>query len=309
MEETKDLRQTYSSGVAIGTLKEKAVDLSKEKFDDGETYDQIKGDFVLDINGNDYKFHVFSNSHWNSLTENNKHKKNFRYQDIVTILEAPINSKLGVNVTFDRFNDYKTKRGSLASIDIPSVNAIEIKSNDAEDMFEGKIEGLIYRIEDEIVNENATGRKIITLMGIGYDKGKCALPHKIYVDTDLADQIENVYDIGNVVTLDIAVEMRAYGTTNKSGGIFSGGRNARILSGFTREEWIMINGSEPLNEESINKKGENLFFTLDDMKPLIEKRNIKLEAIMQGASTDVSESKSGLSNMNFTELKDEDLPF
>ena len=309
MEEMKDLRQTYSSGIAIGTLKEKNVDLSKGDFSDGATYDQIKGDFVLNINGDDYKFHIFSNSHWNSLTENNKHKKNFKYEDIVTILDAPINTKLGVSVVFDRFNDYKTKRGTLISIDVPSVNAIEIKAPDTEDMFEGKIEGLIYRIDDEIVNETNTGRKIITLMGIGYDKGKCVLPHKIYVESDLADQIENVYDVGDVVTLDIAVEMKSYGTVNKSAGIFSGGRSARISSGFTREEWIMINGSEPLNEDSINKKGENLFFTLEDIKNLIDKRNVKLEAIMQGANTDTIENKSGLNSMKVAELTDVELPF
>lgn len=303
----KKMRQTYSKVEVVGTLKEKKLEKVEEKFEDDRTsYSIIKGNIVLDVNGDEHKFRIYISDHFNSKNDNGKHKGNSDFEDFDSLMSCNLGTKLRLKCAVDRFNDYKSKKGNLVSIDTVNVKKVESVNIDTPDSFEGKIEGIIYRIEDEIVNEKETGRKIITFVGVGYDE--TALPHKLYVEEDIASAFESVYSVGDVCNVDVKFTMKRYGNVENSSSIgFAGATRAQLTSGYTKEEWIIFNGDpEPYNEDMIDKNGNSLYFTLDDIEPLMKKRSIHLEAIKQGNDSVV---KGGLSEQEVVELKDEDIPF
>lgn len=304
--EIKDLRQTYSNLKAVGTLKEKHFEVKDGKLSDGTPCKTLTGNFILNINGADYKFRTnFVNDKFNSG------KDNWLYKELLEMDEQLLGTKFTLDIQMDRFNDYKSpKTGRVNSVDEYHITHVHIADVDDEEMFEGRVEGIILRIQDEIVNEETTGRKIITLGGIGYKS--VLLPHKIYAEEDVAENFGDscFLNVGDVTTFDVEVVTKTYGTVKQVNSGFAGGRSARVTSGFTREEIHVIGASEPIEEEQVNKKGEPLYISLEDVKPLIEARKIKLEAIEKGEAKK-SESTKGLDKESAKSVVDESfvLPF
>lgn len=307
MSEVKEIRQTYSTLKAIGTLKERKLEIAEKKFDDGAPYNTLSGSIVVAINGNEHEFRIWMNDHFSTLNDEGKHNGNRAYDDALKIVEAELGTTVELELKADRFNDYVGKDNKLHSYDTLSVNGVKIVSNDTEHMFEGKIEGIIHSIRPEIVKEDETGRLIVTFVGIGY--GEKALPHNLYVNAYDADYFKDEYEIGSCCLLDIEVATNTYGVTTQTGGW---GRRANVSKGFTRVEWIVIGGEEPYTEERVNKKGEKLFIAHKDVKNLMEARDIMLEQIeKEGYKGGKSEPKQGLKAMNKpdVDLTDVECPF
>lgn len=315
MDEIKKMRQTTSNISVIGRLKEVKLEIEENTFDDDKTpYQTLKGNFSLSINGHDHEFRLWMNDHFHTKNDNGKHKGNSSFDDFVALMDAPIGTKFKLRGRADRFNDYKSKKnGNVVSIDSITLKSAERVNDDEEELYEGRIEGIIYRIEDEIANEQLSGRKIITFVGIGYNE--TALPHKLYLEEELVSNFESMYKVGDVCVLDIEVLSKTYGNkaVETSTG-FAGGRKAkvsRVSSGFTIEEWSIFNGDAPYGEDMIDKNGQSLYFTMEDVKPLMEKRKIMLEAVKQGDTPSYANNSStaGLSSRKVAELTDEDIPF
>lgn len=308
--EVKEIRQTFSTLKAVGVLKEAKLEVEPKKFDDGAAYNTLKGNIVISVNGTEHKLRVWIADHFGSLNDEGKHKGNRTYDAVYPLINAQVGDTVELELRAERFNDYVNKRGSVASVDDLSVTSAKTIAPDAEHMFEGRIEGSIYSIRPEIVREEETGRLIVTFVGVGY--GQKALPHTIYVDARMADGFQSEYEIGDCCTLDIAIEGRKYGMANEAQSSGWGCRKARVNNGFTRIEWLAIDGGIPYEEEQVNKDGQPLFIPQADIKTLMEARDIMLEQIeKEGYKGGKGESKQGLKAMNKpdVDLTDVECPF
>lgn len=310
-EKAKEIRQTFSTLKAVGILKEQDLKVETKKFDDGEEYHTLSGNIVISVNGAEHKFRIWMNDHFASLNDNGKHKGNSSYDNTRALMDIPTGATPTIELSLraERFNDYMGKDNKLHSFDDISVNEAKIISDEAEHMFEGKIEGVVYSIRPEIVKEEETGRLIVTFVGVGY--GQKALPHTLYVGAEEADYFKDEYEIGSCCTLDIEIASKEYGaTTTQTTGW---GRKANVSKGFTRIEWTVIGGDPAYNEEQVNKKGEPLFISQSDIKSLMEARDIMLEQIEKEGYKDGNKGKpkQGLKAMNKpdVDLTDVECPF
>lgn len=298
MANEKEVRQTFSKLRAVGVLKQKDLSIDDKAFDDGVPYHTVRGSITLTINGNEHEFRIWCDDHYKGLDDNGKHKGNRSYEGIAALVDAPTGTTIDLNLRAERFNDYVNKRNVLVNADEISVTDAKICDPEAEHMYEGKVEGVIYNIRPEIVGDSETGRLIVTFVGVGY--GQKALPHVYYVDADNADGFEQVYNVGDCTTLDIEMVTNTYGAP-KTTSTGWGKRRAEVNSGFTRNEWTIFNGDDPYDEERIDKKGNKLHIALADIKNLMEARAIMLEQVekegYKGNSGNKSVPKQGLKNM------------
>lgn len=310
MSEVKEIRQTFSILKAVGILKEAKLEVEPKKFDDGAAYNALKGNIVISVNGTEHKFRVWIADHFGSLNDEGKHKGNRTYEAVYPLINAQIGDTVELELRAEKFNDYVNQRGLLTNVDDLSITSAKTTTSDAEQMFEGRVEGCIHAIRPEIVREEETGRLIVTFVGVGY--GQKALPHTIYIDAELADGFKDEYEIGDCCMLDIAIEGRKHGMANEAQTSGWGVRKARVNNGFTRIEWVAIEGGIPYNEEQVNKDGQPLFIAHKDIKALMEARDIMLEQIeKEGYKGGKSEPKQGLKAMNKpdVDLTDVECPF
>lgn len=310
-EKAKEIRQTFSTLKAVGILKEAKLEIEPKKFDDGAAYNTLKGNIVISVNGTEHKFRIWINDHFASLNDEGKHKGNRTYDAVYPLINAQVGDMVELELRAERFNDYVNQRGSVTSVDDLNITSAKTISPDAEQMFDGRIEGSIYSIRPEIVREEETGRLIVTFVGVGY--GQKALPHTIYVDAEMADGFQNEYEVGDCCMLDITIEGREYGMANEAQSSGWGLRKARVSNGFTRIEWLAIDGGIPYEEEQINKDGQPLLISQSDIKSLMEARDIMLEQIEKEGykGGNKGESKQGLKAMNKpdVDLTDVECPF
>lgn len=291
------MRQTFSRFILVGTLKEKSsvstknnIEIIKQNFEDGASYLTARGRFVVESNGGEYSIDLYSTDHFKSLNDSGKHKGNSGYESLAQLSDISLGTKIEVAVSTDRFNDYKNQKGNVVSVDCFSATQIKVVAEDSEDKFEGRIEGVVNRISPEIVREEETDRLKIEFVGFNYREE--ALPHCLYVNDDLKNDFENMYNIGDTAVLDVEVETKSYGTQSSSrGGGF--GRKVEVSNGFTRVEWIVVGGDDPYNEDSINKNGEPLEINRKEVSNAIKERNVRLEAIKNDDSASAKKSLKG----------------
>ncbi len=141
----------------------------------------------------------------------------------------------------------------------PQVTAYAIyKSTDSEDISEGEISGIIKSITPEIKvgsddSEDETGRLKVELYTFGYT-GK-TYPVTFFVGEDLADDFEDLYSAGDSATVVFEITKRHVGGATKKKAAF--GRSSNIASGFDVEEYVIVGGDEPVDEDNakyISKK-------------------------------------------------------
>ena len=310
MANEKEVRQTFSKLRAVGVLKQKDLTIDDKKFDDGVAYHTVKGSIVLEVNGSEHRFRIWCDDHYRGLTDSGEHKGNSSYAGIAALVDTPIGTTIDLNIKAERFNDYVGKDNKLHSVDDISVDRAKACDSEAQHMFEGKLEGVVYNIRPEIVQEQETGRLIVTLIGVGY--GQKALPHTLYVSADDASYFEQTYNAGDCVTFDIEVASNTYGAVEQNTGW---GKKARVNSGFTRIEWTITGGDDAYDEERVDNKGNKLYIPPTDIKNLMEVRKTMLEQIekegYKGNSKDNGAKGAGLKAMNKNnfDLKDVDCPF
>lgn len=275
------VRETFSKFVATGRVKEnKGLEIIQNKFEDGTPYQTVRGRFVIAVGEGEYTCEVYCNSKF----KKDNHDSNSDFDNLAELSTCALDTPVEVQIRTNRFNDYVGKSGKIVTVDCLNVTRIKFLNEPAEnEKFEGAIEGMLTKVVPEIRNEEETGRLKVEIVGVGY--GEKALPHSLFVSTDLADDFKEIYELGSLATFDVEIKTVVYGEqkVERTGGF---GRKAKINTGFTRPEWLVIGGDAPIDEERVSKNGEPLYIDPKDIKALLEERDVELEQILK-------ESKEG----------------
>ena len=282
------VRETFSKFVATGRVKEnKKLEIVDNKFEDGTPYQTIRGRFVLAVDNGEYTCEVYCNSKFRG----EDHKSNSDFDSFAELSKCAMDTPVEVQIRTNKFNDYTNKRGTISSVDCLNANRIKFLSEPAqEEKFEGAIEGMLTKVVPEIRNDEETGRLKVEITGVGY--GEKALPHSLFVPSDLADDFNSIYELGSLATFDVEIKTVVYGEqkTERTGGF---GRKAEINTGFTRPEWIVIGGDEPIDEDRVGKNGEPLYIDPNEINNMLEARSVELEQILKEAKDGKKAPKGG----------------
>lgn len=279
------IRQTFSKFKAIGRLKDRKLEIIDGKFDDGTTYNTIRGRFVIGVDGGEYQCEVYMRDKF----AGEDHKTNGDYATLAELQTCALDTPIEVQIRTDRFNDYANKRGTVSTVDCLSVTRVKILNEVAEEeKFEGAIEGMVTKCVPEVRNEEETGRLLVELTGVGY--GEKALPHSLIVEEELAGDFKDIYELGSLATFYVEIKSVQYGEKKvaTTGGF---GRKADINTGFTRVEWHIIGGEDVIDEERVNNKGEKLYIDPKEIKNLLEERKIELEQILKESKNKTPKAK------------------
>lgn len=278
-------RETFSGFKAVGRLKDRKLEVVEGKFDDGVSFDTIRGRFVIAVGDGEYTCEVYMRNKF-ALSE---HKSNSKYDDVLALQTCALDTPIEVSIRTNRLNDYVGRSGRIATVDCLNVDRVKILNEVSDDeKFEGKIEGMITKCVPEFKNEEETGRLLVEVTGVGYNEK--ALPHSLIVGEELADDFKNLYEIGSMTTFDIALQTVSYGTkpTERTGGF---GRKVEINNGYTKVEWLIVGGDDPYDEESVNNKGEKLYIDPKEIKTLLEERSVMLEQTLKEGKNKTPKSK------------------
>lgn len=281
------VRETFSKFKATGRLKDRKLEIVDGKFDDGVTFNTIRGRFVIAVGDGEYTCEVYMRDKF----AGDEHKTNGDFEVIKELQTCALDTPIEVQIRTNRFNDYVGKSGKIATVDCFNVNRVKILNEPAEEeKFEGAIEGMVTKCVPEIRNEEETGRLLVEITSVGYNEK--ALPHSLIVEADLADDFQDMYELGSLATFYVEIKSVEYGEkkTSSTGGF---GRKADINTGFTRVEWCVIGGEEVIDEERVNNKGEKLYIDPKDVKNLLEERKIELEQILKESKNKTPKVKSG----------------
>ena len=269
------VRETFSKFKAVGRLKDKRLEIVDDKFPDGTDFRTIRGRFVIGVNDGEYTCEVYMRDKFAGVD----HKSNGDFDVLEELQNCELDTPIEVTIRTNRFNDYVGKSGKVVSVDCFNVNRVKILSEpSADEKFEGVIEGMITKCIPEMKNDEETGRLCVEITGVGYNDK--ALPHNLFVESDLADDFKDIYELGSLAMFDVEVKTVAYGETTQT-TTKGFGRKADVSSGFTRPEWIVIGGDLPVDEERVNNKGEKLYIDPKEVKNLLCERNMELEQILK----------------------------
>lgn len=142
--------------------------------------------------------------------------------------------------------------------------------------------GVVADIVDEMYNEEPTGRKILQMVGVDYRSN--AMPMQFIVgmgidaegnEVNFADQIEDYYSVGDNAEIFATIRTRTIGAKPKKASF---GRASKIAQGFERSEYIFTGGMEPM-EEIEDENGESNLITMEQVKMLMNERNMMLQEI------------------------------
>lgn len=281
------VRETFSKFKATGRLKDRKLEIVDGKFDDGVSFNTIRGRFVIAVGDGEYTCEVYMRDKF----AGDEHKTNGDFEVIKELQTCALDTPIEVQIRTNRFNDYVGKSGKIATVDCFNVNRVKILNEPAEEeKFEGAIEGMVTKCVPEIRNEEETGRLLVEITGVGY--GEKALPHALIVENDLADEFNDNYELGSLATFYVEIKSVEYGE-KKTGSTGGFGRKADINTGFTRVEWHVIGGEEVIDEERVNNKGEKLYIDPKEIKNLLEERKIELEQILKESKSKAPKAKSG----------------
>ena len=105
------------------------------------------------------------------------------------------------------------------------------------------------KIADEIANEEETGRKLVDFYYITIQNDTpVANLLSLVVDTDLADDFENMYSVGDNVKLSLEIRDTQHGSTTESKPSF-GHRKSDVASGYIAHEFFIFSGDEAYDDE------------------------------------------------------------
>lgn len=281
------MRQTLNRLEIKGLLTEKNLKEEKGTVGANKTpCNIIKGSVVVESNGNFFKIKVYKASKTSKGEENknyellktflkeSKAKMTVNGETKVSLTEGETPSYVSIEVEINE-NSYVNKENKLVNImdyAIPYFKSFKII--DEEELCEGKIEGVISKIVNEVKDENETGRLNIEMYTVGYNDKSNLL--KFIVPEDLAEDFEEIYEVGDTVKLDYAC-VSVGQTVTKAKRAF--GRSAKIVEGYAFTEYQIIGGEEPYDEEEMGKDGIPLKFSKKEIKEIKENRDIYMEQL------------------------------
>lgn len=202
------------------------------------------------------------------IDDNGKVVDNPRFKSLLAVFDfVPKETRVKVDASLN-VNEYVNDKEEYISI--PRLNAFAISHSNVpeDDCTDGDLSGIIKSIKDEVRNEEETGRKIVEFYHFDYNGA--TLPISLVVSEDLADDFENIYEVGSACLLNVEVVSRQVGAKKQTGGF--GHRDTKKISGFTVTEFSVFNGQDPYEEESEH------YVSKEDFKKALSERKIMIDA-------------------------------
>lgn len=285
------LKKTKNYFRCVGTVYE--TDLTREdceiklKDKDGNDDGTMKGERILGkvairTDNGIVEFRVFFQSHNGKPDKNGKHENN-RWKMAESMMEwnPAVNGNgdeptlVSIEGTFD-INDYNGQDGSVVQMLRMNVSKATTKVN-ADEPKGCSWNGTCYikEINPEIINEDETGRLIVSLLGVN---GKSEVfPIKAIVEKDLAEDFEDAFEPEQTVSMDIDVVVRHVGQKKATKKAFGRSGSVEVNSGFDVTEFIIVGADDPIEEPEDEDDNGNL---IDNgwLDPKIIKKALKERA-------------------------------
>lgn len=240
--------------------------------------------FVIECNGNDVGVDYFPVAEKKLEKDTNNIIDNPRYKALETVMSTYVtmaqDKDNATRVKIDgvlRENVYPAT-GTYEIKSFPQINGFQITSSNvpSEDSTDSEISGIIRSIAHETRGENAdeTGRLIVELYSI--DSLGVLSIFKFIVDSDIANDFENYYNVGDSTKIYYEISTRQVGSPKSSSGGF-GRRDSNRVTGYSVTEYSIFRGDDPFEEEN------DYYISNEVVKQAMDEREIKLENMVKDA--------------------------
>lgn len=233
--------------------------------------------FLVESNGNDIGIDFFPVTE-KKLDENNNIVDNPRFKSLKTVFETYVTkAKDAENATRVKVDGSLRENGYVDGNtfdwkSFPQINGFQITSSNVpeEDSTDSEISGVIHTIVRETKGEanEETGRLIVELYT--FDNLGVVTPFKFIVESDIADDFENFYELGQSVKLYYEVTTRQVGEKKVASSGF-GRRESKMVSGYSVTEYSIFRGDEPYEEEC------EYFIGIDTVKEALKERDFMID--------------------------------
>lgn len=200
-------------------------------------------------------------------------------------------------------NDYVGRSGKVASTLRWRVSRASTSDIPDGTPNETALSAIVYikNMTREVVNDKETGRLIMNTYAV--NRNSECFPIRVFVDKDIADDVEDFYSPEDTVSLDLTVKTRHVGDSSPKykHGIGKAGA-LKVNSGFDVTEITFNEGSEPIEEPEEktmeDDDGNEIPVPTDwinpvAMKKAIKERAAKLEQMEKDGPTASSKSSFG----------------
>ena len=279
------VKQSINQVQIIGTLKEMNLEEVQKEVTIGDKKVNCKQIckkefknpmFLVDVNGEDIGVDFFP-ANEKKLDEKGNLVDNEKFKALQTVLNNYVpkskNSENPTRVKIDgsiRENGYVDQNFEWKSY--PQINGFRITSTSVpeNDVADCEMSGVIKNITREVrgESEEETGRLKVDFLYVDYNGA--IFPMNFVVEEDLASDFEGFYEVGESVKLYYEIVVKHIGHKKTTSGGF-GRRESNIVSGFSVTEYSIFRGDDHFEEEN------DYFISVDDVKKLLEERDIMIE--------------------------------
>lgn len=217
-----------------------------ERHDNENDPDEVTSTATVDVD----MYSVFK-QYSNPATKEKKDNPTFKaIKNLDNMENKGVGTRIRITGEFDE-NLYANDKGGVSRFNRVMGRYIETDPSKvpSHDCVDCDITGRIAKIADEIANEEETGRKLIDFYYITIQNDTpVANLLSLVVDTDLADDFENMYSVGDNVKLSLEIRDTQHGSTTESKPSF-GHRKSDVASGYIAHEFFIFSGDEAYDDE------------------------------------------------------------
>lgn len=217
-----------------------------ERHDNIDAPDEVTSTATVDVD----MYSVFK-QYSNPTTKEKKDNPTFKaIKNLDNMENKGVGTRIRITGEFDE-NLYANDKGGVSRFNRVMGRYIETDPSKvpSHDCVDCDITGRIAKIADEIVNEEETGRKLVDFYYITIQNDTpVANLLSLVVDTDLADDFENMYSVGDNVKLSLEIRDTQHGSTTESKPSF-GHRKSDVASGYIAHEFFIFSGDEAHDDE------------------------------------------------------------
>lgn len=217
-----------------------------ERHDNDDNPDEVTSTATVDVD----MYSVFK-QYSNPATKEKKDNPTFKaIKNLDNMENKGVGTRIRITGEFDE-NLYANDKGGVSRFNRVMGRYIETDPSKvpSHDCVDCDITGRIAKIADEIANEEETGRKLVDFYYITIQNDTpVANLLSLVVDTDLADDFENMYSVGDNVKLSLEIRDTQHGSTTESKPSF-GHRKSDVASGYIAHEFFIFSGDEAYDDE------------------------------------------------------------
>ena len=217
-----------------------------ERHDNPNDPDEVTSTATVDVD----MYSVFK-QYSNPETKEKKDNSTFKaIKNLDNMENKGVGTRIRITGEFDE-NLYANDKGGVSRFNRVMGRYIETDPSKvpSHDCVDCDITGRIAKIADEIANEEETGRKLVDFYYITIQNDTpVANLLSLVVDTDLADDFENMYSVGDNVKLSLEIRDTQHGSTTESKPSF-GHRKSDVASGYIAHEFFIFSGDEAYDDE------------------------------------------------------------